>query len=120
MTTKEIIESINIGFCQPKFYKRSVWNKAVKVMEYLSDNTNGEVSRHNFGPGKGKYTSTGITPYKLEIWALKYKMHIGEPLTMLDVVPAMEELSKELGVPTKSGEVFIEFYKRNPEFKQSK
>jgi hypothetical protein len=55
MKTQEIIETIKIGFDKPKLYKRSIWNKAVKVMEFLSDNANGEITRTNLGSGLEKY-----------------------------------------------------------------
>ena len=32
LTTDEIKHLINIGFCQPKFYKASVWKKAKTLM----------------------------------------------------------------------------------------
>lgn len=47
---------VAIGFCQPKYYKRSVWTKAVKVMEYLIEL--GYVEANDFGRGKGKYDTT--------------------------------------------------------------
>lgn len=49
---------IGIGFCQPKFYKPSVWRKAKKIMEWLCDNTP-HVYRFDFGRGMGKYRMQG-------------------------------------------------------------
>lgn len=48
---------IRIGFCQPKFYKRSVWVKARNIMEYAIKN-GAYVQYHDFGRGKGKFVVT--------------------------------------------------------------
>ena len=72
MEVTEIIEVIKVGFDKPKLYKRSVWNKAVKVMEYLVDHTT-EVVRTNMGAGLEKYKPlTVLTEDKLYSWALAY------------------------------------------------
>lgn len=73
MKLQEVMSLIKIGFDKPKFYKRSVWNKAVKVMEFLSDNTNGEITRTNLGLGLEKYRAeVEVTNEKLASWALAY------------------------------------------------
>ena len=73
MNLQEVIEIIKIGFNKPKLYKRSVWNKTVKVMEFLSDNTNGEIVRTNLGSGLEKYRAeVDVTNEKLTAWALAY------------------------------------------------
>ena len=46
---------IGIGFCQPKFYKPAVWQRADRVMQKLCELTESSVRRHDFGRGKGKY-----------------------------------------------------------------
>lgn len=46
---------VNIGFCQPKFYKVSVWNRAKKLMNYLVSKK--LAIKKDFGRGKGKYDS---------------------------------------------------------------
>lgn len=53
-TDEELKDLISIGFCQPKFYKPSVWAKAKRVMEKLRKT--GYVTPFNYGRGKGKYT----------------------------------------------------------------
>jgi hypothetical protein len=53
---------IGIGFCQPKFYKRSVWLKAKRIMEWLCDNTP-YVERYDFGRGCGKYNAKQSISY---------------------------------------------------------
>jgi len=58
LSEKEVTELVGIGLCQPKFYKRSVWRKAQKVMETLCDNSP-FVERFNLGHGKSKYRLTG-------------------------------------------------------------
>lgn len=58
LTSVEIETLIKIGFCQPKFYKRSVWNKAKAIMEQLVSWEVGVV-RFDFGRGKGKYVTEG-------------------------------------------------------------
>jgi len=52
-------ELVGIGFCQPKFYKRSVWLASKRIMEELAI-PNGLAHHHDFGRGKGKY-STNLT-----------------------------------------------------------
>ena len=52
-TDAEIKNLIEIGFCQPKFYKPSVWAKAKRVMEKLRKTE--YVTAFNYGRGKGKY-----------------------------------------------------------------
>lgn len=49
---------IDIGFCQPKFYKPSSWAKANRIMQKLCA-LNVGVKPHNFGRGKGKYINDG-------------------------------------------------------------
>lgn len=74
----EVKESIIVGLGKPKLYKRSVWNKAVKVMEFLSDNTT-EVIRKNMGPGLEKYQSlVKVDEAKLNQWADAYKKTINK------------------------------------------
>lgn len=73
MNIQEVIDLIKIGFEKPKHYKRSVWNKATKVMEFLADNTNGEVIRTYLGSGLEKYkTEATLTDAKLIAWATAY------------------------------------------------
>ena len=56
LTDGELCGYIRIGFCQQKYYKRSAWETAVTLMEYLADN--GEiVIRKDHGHGKGKYST---------------------------------------------------------------
>lgn len=49
-------EYISIGFCQPKFYKASSWNKAKVLMNELVNK--GYAIPFDYGKGKGKYTTT--------------------------------------------------------------
>ncbi len=60
LTEKENIKNIerytNIGFCQPKFYARPAWTRAVKCMEILVKE--GYAVPYDFGHGKGKYMTT--------------------------------------------------------------
>lgn len=49
---------ISIGFCQPKYYKPSTWQKAKKVMNELCSFNIG-VKPFDYGRGKGKYTYDG-------------------------------------------------------------
>lgn len=92
MEKEDVMALISIGFCQPKFYKRSTWNKAKKIMEFLCENTD-EVIRHDFGPGKGKYLSTGDV--KTEEWAILYLKSKG---TFRENVHRLERLSNKYGI----------------------
>lgn len=116
MKTQEIIESIKIGFDKPRLYKRSVWNKVVKVMEFLSDNTNGEVMRTNLGLGLEKYrTGVVINDEQLAIWALAYKRSLGLPILVEEAFPELERIARELGVKVNNGVVLTEYFNRHPE-----
>ena len=54
--TKDELESyVNIGFCQPKFYRPEVWRKAKRVMDIAC--LLGLAKPFDFGRGKGKYDS---------------------------------------------------------------
>ena len=56
MTTHQIHRLVAIAFCQPKFYKRSVWNAAKKLMDEVIC-PNRLAYPFDFGRGKGKYSS---------------------------------------------------------------
>lgn len=118
MNVKEIIEAIKIGFDKPKLYKRSVWNKTVKVMEFLSDNT-GEIERTHFGSGLEKYVSkVEVNDEQLALWALQYKRSLGLPLYVEEVIPELECIARELGCEMNDGTVLTEYFKRHPEDKK--
>lgn len=54
--TRTIGDFAAIGFCQKKFYKVSVWNKAMKAMKVLVDE--GYAVPFDYGRGKGKFNKT--------------------------------------------------------------
>ena len=56
LTQREVFNLVAIGFCQPKFYKRSVWLKAKRLMDNVVCKS-GLGTTHDFGFGKGKFTS---------------------------------------------------------------
>lgn len=116
MKAIEVVELIKVGFERPKWYKRSVWNKAVKVMEYLSDNTNGEIVRTNSGGGDVKYVATvEVTNDKLMEWAVSYKRSLGLPLSIVETLPELTRIAKELGVKVNNALVVKEYDRRHPE-----
>lgn len=116
METMDIITLIKVGFERPKWYKRSVWNKAVKVMEHLADTTNGEIVRTNLGGGLEKYTSkVEVTLEQLAIWATSYKRSLGETLHLTDTMPELRRIARELGVKVNNYVVLQEYYRRHPE-----
>ena len=53
---EDLIKYVGIGFCQPKFYKQTAWNRAKKCMNKLIEL--GFVKEFDYGYGKGKYTTT--------------------------------------------------------------
>ena len=115
MKVSEIIEAIKVGFDKPKLYKRSVWNKSVKIMEYLVANTT-EVIKKNLGPGLEKYQSAvELTEEKLHLWALAYKRTTGEPLLFEECVPELHVIARELGVKVNNVVVLKEYFNRHPE-----
>ena len=121
MNTQEIIEAIKIGFDKPKLYKRSVWNKTLKVMEFLSDNTDGEIVRTNLGAGLEKYKSeVEVNDEQLAIWALAYKRSLGLPTLVSEAVPELERIARELGVKTNNWDVMEEYFNRHPEERSNK
>lgn len=56
LSEDEIRSLIGVGFCQPKFYKRSVWLKAKSLMDEIAVPL-GLAFPHDYGYGKGKYSS---------------------------------------------------------------
>lgn len=54
-TREEIETYVSIGFCQPKFYTPSAWNKAKKLMTIAV--AHNLAKPYNYGRGKGKYTT---------------------------------------------------------------
>lgn len=55
-TEDEVRHLVGIGFCQPRFYKPSVWRKAKRLMDNIVC-PNGLAFPFDFGRGKGKYES---------------------------------------------------------------
>lgn len=114
-TIEEIKDSIRIGFGKSKMYKRSVWNNAVKVMEFLSDTTK-EVTRTYNGDGLEKYIpAVELTDEQVTIWALSYKRSLGLPIYVHEAVPELERIARELGVKPCDGIVVTEYFNRHPE-----
>ena len=115
MSIEEIITAIKVGFDRPNLYKRSVWNKSVKVMEFLSDNTNGEVKRTHLGWGLEKYKSeVEVNDEQLAVWALAYKRSLGLPILLREAVPELQRIARELGVKVNNAVVIMEYSKRHP------
>ncbi|WP_026959877.1 hypothetical protein [Aliagarivorans taiwanensis] len=56
MTRKDANSLVAIGFCIPRFYKPAVWAKAKRLMDNVVCPA-GLATAHDFGRGKGKYTS---------------------------------------------------------------
>jgi hypothetical protein len=56
LTREQVYELIAIGFCQPKFYKTSVWKKARALMDQIVCPL-GFAFPHDYGRGKGKYST---------------------------------------------------------------
>jgi hypothetical protein len=69
-TTEDLIM---IGFCQPKFYKRSVWLKAKKLMDAVVV-PNGLARPFDYGRGAGKYA----TDLKIKEVISRTKFILGE------------------------------------------
>lgn len=119
MKVSEAKELITIGFGQPKLYKRSVWNKAIKIMNVLVEK--GKVVRCNNGPGLEKYTTAEpITERGIAILALDYIRTLGVPtFTVEEAVPELEQIAEELGVKVNNGIVLSEYFNRHPEEKSN-
>lgn len=65
MKEKELLEQLmRMGFCQPKFYKRSVWEKANALMKALEGQ--GLVYACDMGRGKGKWSTYFSYDYILD------------------------------------------------------
>ena len=114
MSIVEIIDSIKVGFDKPMLYKRSVWNKAVKVMEFLSDNTGGEIVRTNSGGGLEKYRAgVEVNDEQLAVWALAYKRSLGLPIMVEEALPELERIARELKTGTSDPSVVTEYFNRH-------
>ena len=59
-TPEEIKKLVYIGFCQPKFYKASVWSKAKKLMLVACDMGIGVYHRPHRGAGHF-WTEDGVS-----------------------------------------------------------
>lgn len=117
MKVTEIVEAIKVGFDKPKLYKRSVWNKSVKIMEYLADHT-AEVVRTYMGDGLEKYKpAVVLTEEKMYLWALTYKRSTEEPLLFEECIPELHVIARELGVDVGNISVLKEYFNRHPEDK---
>lgn len=111
MKKREIITLIKIGFDRPKYYKRSTWNKAVKVMNYLVENTNGEVQKIHTGFGLAKYnTKVKITKEKINEWANQYKRSLDIPVVA--AIPELKEIAKNMNLPVNDGRVLREYFNK--------
>lgn len=56
MSKEEFLHFGSIGFCQPKFYKPSVWRKGKSIIELVLI-PNGLAIPYDYGWGKGKYST---------------------------------------------------------------
>lgn len=114
MNIQEIIEAIKIGFDKPKLYKRSVWNKTVKIMEFLTDNTNGEIVRTNLGLGLEKYRAeVEVNDEQLAVWSLTYKRSLGLPISVKEAAPEFSHIARNLGTKVTDGSVITEYFNRH-------
>lgn len=114
METNEIKNLIEVGFNKPKLFKRSIWNKAVKIMDFLVEVTNGEVTQKDMGPGLEKYSASNIED-RIPLWTLLYKRHIGGTITVDDAAPELEMIAQEMGLKRNHGRVSMEYFRRHPE-----
>ena len=57
LSDDEIRTAVEIGFCQPKFYKPSSWKRAKALMDEIIC-PSGWAFPYDFGRGKGKYESS--------------------------------------------------------------
>lgn len=77
MTVTETMQLIRIGLDRPKHYKRSVWNQAKRVMDYLSTNSDGEIYPYDRGEGNGQFaTVSRLSEENLRRWAIKYLQNL--------------------------------------------
>lgn len=105
--TKELIR---VGLDSPKLFKRSCWNSAVKVMEYLCKKFPDQIGAQDRGPGREKYyAKVAITDERLRKWALSYKYHNGDMIYLEDVLPELQEISKQKGIPINNAKILDEF-----------
>lgn len=108
----EVMGLIRVGFDKPKFYKRSVWNSAIKVMDFLVVKTGGEISQCNKGPGMEKYTTRVVIDERsLYRWAYLYKSS-NEKLTYRDMRPEIDRIAKDMGLPVTSRKVLTAYFQQ--------
>ena len=103
MKTKEIQQLIGIGLSKPKWYKRSVWNKAEKVMNFLCEKYPTEVVRVEAINGDREFVAKHYQPIK---WAIAYKKFIGEVILVTEAYEYMQVIAEERGLRPNSSEVF--------------
>lgn len=112
METNEIAKSIKIGLDKPKYYKRSVWNTAEKIMEVLLQK-NTDIRRVYRTNGNEKYASNvPVTEEQLNIWAMQYKKAVGEKVYVSDCISALNRIAVDLHTKVNDGRVLTEFNNR--------
>lgn len=76
LTLEETQNMVRIGFDKPSSYKQSVWRKAVKVMDRLTEY--GYVEPFDYGRGKGKFRMTE-TGQRYDYDSLGHMAYYGKP-----------------------------------------
>ena len=99
MNRKEVETFIRLGFEPPKYFKRSVWVKDERIMEYLANKGMVESTPQS----ERKYQPLG---YSIEQLAEAY---LKSPLR--EHLNEMKELSKQTGLPLNSKELLSNFLK---------
>lgn len=103
MKAKEIQQLIGIGLSKPRWYKRNVWNKAEKVMNFICEKFPTEVERVEAINGDREFMAKHFQPIK---WALAYKKFIGETILASEAYEYMQVIAKERGLRPNSSEVY--------------
>lgn len=106
MEIVNIANLIRMGFEPSCYFKRSVWSKITRVMDYLVNK--GLIQRTY---GEVKYaTLSWVPPTDAEIVELA-RIYMESPLH--EHLGEMKKLSKETGLPLNSGELLLAYTDTN-------
>ena len=109
---EEIKEFIEIGFPRPSLYKRSVWRKAERIMEFLRKEFPSEIKAVKRSDIKYVMVGEG---FPFDRYAQAYYKHQPD-LQVADILPDMQEFADAYGMALNDGATVELFFQKNNEY----